>query len=52
MIFFVIYKPWRFHFVVDALFQMFDPIEDSGVLDQTMDISFFFLQLVWLHEIS
>ncbi len=45
--FLVIYKP-RSHFVADTLSQMFDPINQSGVLDQGMDATFFFLQPVWL----
>jgi hypothetical protein len=31
---------------------MLDFTEESGVLNQTMDASLFFLQLVWLQEIS
>ncbi len=46
----VIYKPRRFHFVVDALFRMPNLKEENGVLDQTMDIMLFLLQLVWLQE--
>jgi hypothetical protein len=46
--FVVIYKPRRSHFVADTLSQMFDPIIESGVLDQTMDVTFFLLQSVWL----
>jgi hypothetical protein len=29
-----------------------DPIEENGILDQIVDVLFFFLQLVWLQEIS
>jgi hypothetical protein len=36
--------------VADTLSQMLDPIKQSGVLEQTMDATFFFLQLVWLNE--
>ncbi len=43
----VIYKP-NSHFVADTLSQIFDPINQSGVLDQGMDATFFFLQPVWL----
>jgi hypothetical protein len=44
----VIYKPRRFHSMVDALSRMPNFTKESGVSDQTMDIMFFFLQLVWL----
>jgi hypothetical protein len=46
--FLVIYKLGRSHFVADVLFQMFDFIEESGVLDQTTNIPLFFLQQMWL----
>jgi hypothetical protein len=45
----LIYKPRKFYFVVDALFQMPDLIKESGVPNQT-DAMFFLLQLVWLCE--
>jgi hypothetical protein len=32
----------------DALPRMFDLIEQNVVFDQTMDVIFFLLQLVWL----
>ncbi len=35
----------------DALPRMFDLIEQNVVFDQTMDVIFFLLQLVWLQEI-
>jgi len=46
--FLVIYKPWKSHFVANALSWMHDLIEESGVPDQTMDVSLFLLQPVWL----
>jgi hypothetical protein len=50
--FLIIYKLGRSHFVADALFQMLDLIEQNGVLNQKMDATLFFLQSVWLQEIS
>jgi hypothetical protein len=41
--FFVVYKPKKFHSVVDALFQMPDLIEQKRILDQTMDTIIFLL---------
>jgi hypothetical protein len=48
----VIYKPERSHFVADALSQMPNFIKESGVPYQTMDLSLFLLQPMWLQEIS
>ncbi len=48
--FLVIYKLGRFHSMSDALFQMFDFIEENEVLDQIMDVSLFLLQSVSLQE--
>lgn len=48
--FLVIYKLGRFHSMANALFQMFDFIEENEVLDQTMDVLLFLLQLVSLQE--
>jgi uncharacterized membrane protein len=48
--FLAIHKLGRSHFVVDALSQMFDIIEQNGILNQTTNVIFFFLQPVWLHE--
>jgi hypothetical protein len=36
--------------MANALFQMFDFIEENEVLDQTMDVLLFLLQLVSLQE--
>ncbi len=49
-VFLVIYKLGRSHYVADALFWMHELIEDNGVPNQTTNISFFLLQLVWLQE--
>jgi len=38
--------------MADALSQMLDLTEESGMSDQTMDVMLFLLQLVYLHEIS
>jgi hypothetical protein len=48
--FLIIYKLGRFHSMSDALFQMFDFIEENEVLDQIMDVSLFLLQSVSLQE--
>jgi hypothetical protein len=47
----IICKPRRFHFVVDALSQMPNIIEQNGILDKTTNVILFLLQLVWLEEI-
>ncbi len=47
----VIYKPGTSHFTANALSQMLDLIEESGVLDQIIYSTFFLLQPVWLQEI-
>jgi hypothetical protein len=36
--------------VVDALSQMFDVTEQNGIPNQTMNVTLFLLQLVWLKE--
>ncbi len=37
--------------MVDALSQMPDIIEQNGIPNQTMNVTLFLLQLVWLKEI-
>jgi len=44
----IIYKPGRFHYVVDVLSWMFDFTKENGILDQTTIVMFFLLQPVWL----
>jgi len=44
----IIYKLGRSHYVVDALSRMFNLIKESGVPNQTMDITLFLLQPMWL----
>jgi hypothetical protein len=46
--FLVTYKLGKSHFMTNALSQMFDFIEENGVLDQTTNVTFFLLQLVWI----
>jgi hypothetical protein len=41
--FLVIYKPGRSHFMANVLSWMPDFIEESGIPDQTVDVSFFLL---------
>jgi hypothetical protein len=48
--FIIIYKPDHTHVVIDALSRLLNIIEPTGVLDQTIDVTLFMLQLVWLEE--
>ncbi len=44
----LVYKPRRFHLVVDVLLWLHDATENLGVLDKTTNTSLFLLQLEWL----
>jgi hypothetical protein len=44
----LVYKPRRFHSVVDVLLWLHDATENLGVLDKTTNTSLFLLQLEWL----
>lgn len=51
-VFWVVYKPSHFHFVVDVLFQLLNAIENSRVPNQIVNVIFLFLlQLVQLLKI-
>jgi hypothetical protein len=45
-VFWVVYKPSHFHFVVDVLFQLLNAIENSRVPNQIVNVIFLLLQLV------
>ncbi len=50
-VFWVVYKPSHFHFVVDVLFQLLNAIENSRVPNQIVNVIFLLLQLVQLLKI-
>ncbi len=49
--FIIIYKLGHTHVVVDALSGLPDTIEPTRVRDQTIDVTLFMFQLVWLAEV-
>jgi hypothetical protein len=48
----IIYKLGKSYFVVDSLSWMLNLTKENGVSDQTMDYTFFLLQLTWPQEFS
>jgi hypothetical protein len=48
----VIYKPSCTHVVADALFRLPNTTKPTRVLDQTIDVTLFMLELVWLEKVK
>ncbi len=50
--FIVVYKPSRFHVVVNALSRLLDTTKPIGVLDQTKVASLFYIEPEWLNDVK
>jgi hypothetical protein len=50
--FVIVYKPSKTHVVVDALSKLLDSSKPLGVLDQTMDMSLFFVEPIWMQGVK
>ncbi len=48
----IIYKPNRTDVVASVLSKLLDNSKPSGVLDQIVDASFFFVEPMWMHEVK
>jgi hypothetical protein len=48
----IVYKLGRTHVFIDALSKLLDNSKPLGVLDQTMDVSLFSEEHVWMHEVK
>jgi hypothetical protein len=47
-----VYKPCKTHAVANALSRPLDIKELIGVLDQTIDVSIFYIKLEWLNDVK
>jgi hypothetical protein len=48
----IVYKLGRIHVVVSVLSRFLDNSEPLGVLDQTMDMSLFSVEPIWMQEVK
>jgi hypothetical protein len=48
----VVYKPSRTHVVANALSRLPNTTKPTRVLDQTIDVTLFMLQPIWLEEVK
>jgi len=50
--FIIVYKPSKTHVVADALSRLSDNIEPTGVPNQTIGASLFYIGLEWLNDVK
>ncbi len=48
----IVYKPRKIHVVVDALSILPDITESTSLLDQTIDVSLFYIEPEWLKDVK
>jgi hypothetical protein len=46
-----VYKSGKTHVIVDALSRLQNIIEPTGVANQTIDVSLFYIELEWLKDV-
>jgi hypothetical protein len=47
-VFTIVYKPGKTHVIANALSRLLDSSKPLGVLDQSVDVSLFFVELIWM----
>jgi hypothetical protein len=48
----IVYKPNRTHVVADALLRLLDNTKPTGVPNQTIDASLFYIRPKWLNDVK
>jgi hypothetical protein len=47
-VFTIVYKPGKTHAIANALSRLLDSSKPLGVSDQSVDVSLFFVELIWI----